>query len=467
MNRKRRFPSALCAAAAGLILALVPPFVGSMHGQQADTAAPPPSAAGGAKTTLAEAVRKSVVHDRPIERFSVNNADLRSVFKQLSEFSGADIVLGDKVTGTVTLNVTNKTWREILGVVCKITGLTAIKEPSYLYIVPTEDYRKQQLTDQAMNKEEESLEELKRDVIQCNNAKAAEMMTSVQPLLSTRGKITLVERNNALIIFDTPDNIAQIRKTIQDLDIETNQVFISCKIIEVNSGIAKDLGIGWGYFDRLGGTDVSATHMPGFAVPGELERLTYGILGQDKLSATLSLLFQNTGAQIVAQPQITTLDNKEATVFLGSQIPIQTMTTAGGGAQGGQFVVGTPTITMVDAGTNLIVTPHVTSEKRIMLTLSSTKSSYTLTGTGTNPIINKQSAQTNVVVSDGETVVIAGLTSNETQTVDEGIPVLKDIPLLGNLFKHTKKTVNKDDLMIFVTPHIINKKVEAVSGVVK
>jgi len=442
---------------------LVPLFMTAAHGQQADTAAPGTS---GSKTTLAEAIRKSVGHDKPIERFSVNNADVRAVFKQLSEFSGADIVLADKVAGTVSVSVTNKTWREIMGIVCKIANLTAIKEPAYYYVVPSDEYRKQQLSDEAMNKEEESLEELKREIIKCNNAKAEEMKNSVQTLLSARGKITVVERNNALIIFDTPEIIAQIRKTIQDLDIETNQVFISCKIIEVNSGVAKDLGIGWGYFDHLGGTDVSATHMPAFSVPGELERLTFGILSQDKLSATLSLLFQNTGAQIVAQPQITTLDNKEATVFLGSQIPIQTMTTAGG-AQSSQFVVGTPTITMVDAGTNLIVTPHVTSEKRIMLTLSSTKSSYTLTGTGTNPIINKQSAQTNVVVSDGETVVIAGLTSNETQTVDEGIPFLKDIPVLGNLFKHTKKTVNKDDLMIFVTPHIINKKIEAVTGVAK
>ena len=143
------------------------------------------------------------------------------------------------------------------------------------------------------------------------------------------------------------------------------------------------------------------------------------------------------------------------------------MLTAGGGSQSAQFVGVAPTITMVDAGTNLIVTPHVTSDKRIMLALSSTKSSYTLAGTGTNPIINKQSAQTNVVVSDGETVVIAGLTSNENQKTEEGIPILKDIPLIGNLFKHTKKTVNKDDLMIFVTPHIIAKKVEAMSATPK
>jgi type II secretory pathway component GspD/PulD (secretin) len=129
-----------------------------------------------------------------------------------------------------------------------------------------------------------------------------------------------------------------------------------------------------------------------------------------------------------------------------------------------QLISTVPTVTMVDAGTNLVVTPHVTGEKRIMLAINATKSSYTLTGTGSNPIIDRQSAQTNVVVSDGETVVIGGLTSNEDQSVDEGIPILKDIPVIGNLFKHTKKTGDKNDLMVFVTPHIIAKKIEAISG---
>jgi type II secretory pathway component HofQ len=446
-----------------LILSFAGPFMTTMYGQDADTTIP---ALAGTKTTLSEAVRKSVVHDRPIERFSVNNADLRAVFKQLSEFSGYDIVLGDKVAGTVTLNVTNKTWREILGIICKIDNLTAIREPSYIYVVPSEDFRKQQLSDASMNQAEEALEELKREVIKCNNAKAEEMKNSIQSLLSTRGKITVVERNNALIVYDTKDNIAQIRKTIQELDVETDQVFISCKIIEVNSGVLKDLAIGWGYFSQIAGTAVSATHMPGAAVAGELERLTFGILSQDKLASSLSFLFQNNKAEVVAQPQITTLDNKEATVFLGSQIPILTVTPQASNGNT-QFVGLAPTVTMVDAGTNLIVTPHVTSDKRIMLALSSTRSSYTLSGTGTNPIINKQSASTNVVVSDGETVVIAGLTSNENQSLEEGIPFLKDIPLIGNLFKHTKKTINKSDLMVFVTPHIISKKVEAVSGAVK
>jgi type IV pilus assembly protein PilQ len=116
---------------------------------------------------------------------------------------------------------------------------------------------------------------------------------------------------------------------------------------------------------------------------------------------------------------------------------------------------------MIDAGTELTVTPHVTGDKRLMLNLKPKKSSYTILGN--EPVINTQSASTNVVVTDGETIVIAGLTSNESIQAEEGIPVLKDIPLIGNLFKRTKKTLDKQDLIVFVTPHIINKKVEAVT----
>jgi len=412
-------------------------------------------------TAVSAPVEKRSVRDRQIEKFSVNNADVRSVFKQLSEFAGYDIVLSDKVGGTVSLTVSNKSWREILGIICRITGLTVLKESTYFYVVPAEDYHKQQLADATMTQQEEAVQELRREVIKCNNAKAEEMRVAIQSLLSTRGKITVVERNNALIIYDTDQNIAQIKKTVQDLDVETDQVFISCKIITVSSNVLRDLGIGWGYFSQIGGTAVSATHMPSYTVPGELERLVFGVMGQDQLSASLSFLFQNTKAEVVAQPQITTLDNKEASIFLGSQVPILTMPAA---ATNSQLISTVPTVTMVDAGTNLVVTPHVTGEKRIMLAINATKSSYTLTGTGSNPIIDRQSAQTNVVVSDGETVVIGGLTSSNDQTVEAGIPILKDIPVIGNLFKHTQKTGDKEDLMVFVTPHIIAKKVEAVSG---
>jgi|WetSurMetagenome_2_1015567.scaffolds.fasta_scaffold00072_25 type IV pilus secretin PilQ/predicted competence protein len=398
---------------------------------------------------------KKLGREKPIASFSQINADVRSVFKQLSEYAGYDIVLGDKVSGTVSLTVTNKTWREILGIICKITNLTVIKEPSYLYIVPSEEYRKQQLADATTNQAEQAVQELKREVVKINNVSAQEMNNSITALLSPRGKITVVERNNAIIIFDTQQNIDQIKKTIQELDVETDQVAISCKILEVNSGAAQALGIRWGYFDNLAGNQVSAQHVPGTQVSSviqsALERVTFGILGQDKLAATLEYLLQTNKAEVVAQPQITTLDNKEAHVFMGSQVPVKSLDKAFN-----------TVITMVTAGTEMTVTPHITGDKRIMLSLNPRKSSYSLTND--QPIISEQSAQTNVVVSDGETVVIAGLTSNDQNYTEQGIPFLKDIPFIGHLFKVTSKTVNKSDLIVFVTPHIIAKKVDAVSG---
>jgi type IV pilus secretin PilQ/predicted competence protein len=439
MNTKNRLFSILFIS--GLLIVSASPFWAATRGQQADTSGQSP-------------VQKPV-HDRPIERFSVNNANVRAVFKQLSEYSGYDIVLADKVAGTVSISVTNKTWREIMGIICKITNLTVIKEPSYLYVIPAEDYRKQQLSDATMTQAAEAVEDLKRDVIRLSNVNAQEMSKSILPLLSSRGKITVVERNNALIIFDTEQNIAQIRKTIKELDVETDQVSISCKIIQVGSGVLHNLGIRWGYFDRAAGTEIGAQHLPGGQVDnivaGALEKLTYGILAQDKFAIALEYLFQNSKVEVVAQPQITTLDNKEARIFMGSQVPIKYLDEARN-----------TVVRMVDAGTELTVTPHITGDKRVMLNLNPKKRSYELKGEV--PVINEQSAQTNVVVSDGETVVIAGLTSNTESTSEEGIPFLKDIPFLGNLFKRTKKSVDKSDLIVFVTPHIISRKIDAVSG---
>jgi type II secretory pathway component HofQ len=381
----------------------------------------------------------------------VTSAEVRSVLKQLSEYSGADIVLHDKVSGVISLSLTHKTWREILAIVCKVANLTCIGEHTYLYVIPTEEFQKENLSNATAEQQAQTVEELKREVVKLKNVPAQDMQKSIASLLSARGKITVVEHTNSLIIYDTDPNIAAIKRTIKELDIETDQVSISCKIIQVSSSTLHNLGIQWGYFDKVGGVGVSAQHLPGASVvTGALDKLTYGILSQDKLSFSLEYLFQNSTAEVIAQPQITTLDNKEANIFMGSQVPFtyrdESFNTV---------------VKMIDAGTELTVTPHVTGDRRLMLDLKPKKSSYTILGN--EPVINTQSASTNVVVTDGETVVIAGLTSNESILAEEGIPILKDIPLLGNLFKRTKKTLDKQDLIVFVTPHIISRKTETVT----
>ena len=325
----------------------------------------------------------------PIERFSVTSAEVRSVLKQLSEYSGVDIVLHDKVTGSISLSLTHKTWKEILSIVCKVANLTLVRESSYLYVIPTEEYQKIYLTNATAQQQAQTVEELKREVIKLKNVPAQDMQKSISTLMSARGKITVVEHTNSLIVFDTDENINAIKNTIKELDIETDQVSISCKIIQVSSSVLQNLGIQWGYFDKLGGVDVSGQHLPGAGVvTGALEKLSYGILSQDKLSFSLEYLFQNSKAEVIAQPQITTLDNKEANIFMGSQVPFtyrdESFNTV---------------VKMIDAGTELTVTPHVTGDKRLMLNLKPKKSSYTILGN--EPVINTQSASTNVVVTDG------------------------------------------------------------------
>lgn len=381
-----------------------------------------------------------------IDYFEVHNAKAQSVCKQLSAFSGVDIIVSDKVTTTISISLSRKTWKEILDIICKTHNLVVSNEGSYLYVMSKEEIEKNNTTSQAVLE----LAPLKREIIKIKHVNAEELSKSIQNLLSSKGKITVVAHTNALIVYDTEENISQIKNMISQLDIETAQISISCKIIEVNSGVIQKLGIHWGYTDAANG--VEAEHMPQQnVIAGALDKITYGIISPQNLSATLEYLYGDNRGEIVAQPQITTVDNKEARIFMGQEVPIKYLDEAGN-----------TVVKMIKAGTELIVKPHISGNGRILLELNPKKESYIRQSDGT-PIINQQSATTNVVVNNGETVVIAGLTSNEESSTEEGIPVLKDIPLLGNLFKRSSKNLEKKDLVIFVTPYIVNSGIAAAS----
>lgn len=387
-----------------------------------------------------------------IDTFEVTDADVRSVFKMLAKHSGVDIVLSEGVSGAVTLRLTNKSWRDIFLVVCRILKLEPVKESTYFYVMTEEEYEAQVLADAATNTADDKMAPLERHILTLSNTTAKEMLSPVSTLLSERGKLTVVEHNNSLIIYDTKQNIKQVRELVEKLDIETAQISISCKIIEVNSGEAQHLGIHWGFFNTR--TGLAGSHLPTpdaaggtSVVAGAIDKLSYGILTPERFSVALEYLFEDNRGEVVAQPSITTVDNKEAKIFTGQQVPVVHLDEAGNSV-----------VTMIDAGTEMTVTPHVTGEGRILLNLEPKKKSYTLTANN-QPIINEQSARTNVVVNDGETVVIAGLTSNETQTAEGGIPFLKDIPIIGHLFKRSQKEKTNKDLVIFVTPHIIEREI--------
>lgn len=385
--------------------------------------------------------------DGVIEHYEVHNADITSICKQLSAFSGIDIIVSDKVKCSVSLTLSNKTWQDILQIVCRVNNLALLNEGSYYFVQSREEQSKQIVDDASKFQASQELGPLRREIIRIFHTPADDMSKSIQTLLSTRGKLTVVEHTNALIVYDTEENINQIRRMVTQLDVETAQLSISCKIIEASSGVVQRLGIHWGYSDAQQGMDAAHIAKPGVeggVVNDALDHISYGIINRQNLSAALEYLYGDNKGEIIAQPQITTVDNKEARIFMGQQVPVKYLDEAGN-----------TVVKMINAGTELIVKPHISGEGRILLELSPKKESYIRQSDGT-PVINQQSATTNVVVNNGETVVIAGLTSNETTSSEEGIPVLKDIPLLGHLFKRSEKNHDKKDLIIFVTPHIIN-----------
>jgi len=416
----------------------------------------------------AAAERYNVNGDRIVDYFDVHAAELRSVLRQLSAYSGRDIVSNDGIKATVTLSVTNKSWREILAIVCMVHGLAFVEEPSFIYVMT----REQAATYSAsMSKSGDGAGgvggmpmgvdiagPLVREVIPMRFTTAAETGTAITPFLSQRGKLTPISHTNALVIVDTDDNLRQLKNLVAQIDVQTPQVSISCKIIETTTEAVQNVGVSWGFVgvkdltvNQSGGAfaDLVGSTSPPLMIDAMEAKhtITYGLLTPQKYGAALEYLFRDSKTEIVAQPQIITLNNKEANISIGEQRSVRSTDENGVGIT-----------QMVNAATQLTVTPYVSGEGKIMLTLSTSKEDF-LTAVGENLALSQKSAKTNVLVNNGETVVIAGLTSNEKRNASTGIPFLKDIPILGYLFKRSEKGSNKKDLVIFVTPHIIHSEI--------
>lgn len=411
----------------------------------------------------------------PILEFT--NTDVRSVFRLLSEYSAVDIVVDPAVSGSVNTVVTNKNWQEVVHIVAKMLNLTVTNELGYLYVQKTDDYQKRLLEKAAANSAQDQAAKLQRKIIRISNAKADEMEKAVKDQLSPRGKITVVSRTNSLIVVDGLDQINAIEKVIRQLDMETNQILIEAKLVQVESNALQELGIDWSINSGSGmgmgtaqspsigqsatnlsnvnqtktagslgqgpfrGANIS-NHTPTQSVPGQT--VAFGLLNGN-LGVAISHLLETGKAEVLATPQITTLDNKEARIFMGDVVPIQTKDVSGN------------TITAyVNAGTELTVLPQITATDRVLLNLRPKKDNYAVVA-GAGVVIKKQEAETNVVVTDGETVVIGGLVERDEIENESGVPLLKDIPLLGVLFRYTRHEIVKKDLAIFVTPRIVRR----------
>ena len=419
-------------------------------------------------TAWAAPAEGSVAPNKKLYDFNFVEMDYDAVFRSVSVIAGVDILVAPDVKGKISLKVTKKTWQETLDIICEINDLTWVIQDKYITIQRQSTYQAKQKKMADEEKQQEDAAPLVRKNFQIHHAKAEELVKVLESMKSSRGRITTVERTNSIIVYDTENKIEQMSNALGELDVETLQIMITAKLVVVNSNLARELGVDWtatmgnasitpGVAGSATGSQAGSTRTSAAirsfpnngvtpAVSGASTAITASVL-DNNLQIAISNLMGDASTEVLASPQVSTLDNTEAQVFMGDKVSIRVIDDSGESST-----------QLVETGIKLTVTPHVSGDNRILLDLHPENNSYDYDTKG-EIVISTQEAKTKVVVADGETVVIGGLTRNETQESESGIPFLKDIPLLGNLFKYSRKAVIKKDLVIFVTPRIIRNYV--------
>ncbi|MCC6502134.1 MAG: type IV pilus secretin PilQ [Deltaproteobacteria bacterium] len=410
------------------------------------------------------------------------DANVSDVLRLLAEISNLNIVASDDVKGTISLRLKNVPWDQAFDIILKAKGLDSIVEGNVIRVAPALRIRQERESVLASRKAEEKLENMEIEFVPVNYATAEDLIKQVKGVLSDRGDVTTDTRTNMLIIKDIRNGIDKAKNVVTKLDTAIPQVLIEARIVEASSSFARDLGIQWGVdFQTSGGTrttTMGSTSTTGqtFAAPSTLPTFTnatgaqkfavnlpasgnagtlgaigfmLGKAGVNPVVLDLRLSAGESQGQLktISRPRITTLDNKEATIEQGESIPFETTSAAG-------------TATMfVDAKLSLKVTPHITPDGSVLMKIEATRNSIgTFTTSDGQPSINKKESKTEVLVKDGETTVIGGIVITDKNNQEKGIPYLKDIPLLGWLFKNKSVSDSQQELLIFITPKIIKDK---------
>jgi type IV pilus assembly protein PilQ len=450
---------------------------------------------------------------QPLINVTFQDTDIRDVISSFAAFSGRTIVVGKDVTGTVTAEIRNQPWDVALRAILQGQGLAA-SEDALSGIITVDSYANI-LNRQASEPLQTQLVSINyahaaalvptiQSLLQkdCPTVPTSgNVQNNARPNCVARGLVAADSTTNTLIITETASRLADVLQYVHNLDVRTPQVGIKAKIIFVNRTNIEDIGlsydIGTGtqqFFSKLVQRSDPATLKPidtnGDGVPDALgggtpttgDRISLGgnalsaianansrvvnpalqvvfstALGKFQLTSFLDALQEVRLADLQAEPSIVTLDNRQASIQVGQQIPIRVLdanTANLGGAAGS--TAPRATVQLKDVGIILTVTPHITNNRQILLLLHAENSDAQLASSDVGFIFGKQSGDTQLLVGDGETAVIGGLTVTQTTQSKSGIPILVDLPIIGRLFGETRTDDEKRDLLILVTPHIID-----------
>ncbi|WP_151800912.1 type IV pilus secretin PilQ [Acinetobacter bereziniae] len=426
--------------------------------------------------------------------------EVRRVLQLLADFTGINMVAADSVQGNITLRLKDVPWDQALDIILKTKNLDKRRNGSVIWIAPVTELIKAEEDEAKALAQSVKLATIQTEYINLNYAKVADVLKlledsrnpkgaqangtsntdslALESLLSSRGSAVADIRTNTLIINDTANNIDKVRKMVDLLDVSVKQVMVEARIVRATTDFTKEMGVKWGILSQgitknndllVGGSDQTLWDLKtpddegkytitrpdnlnvdlGVTTAGA-SKIAFGLisLSDFMLDLELSALQSDGYGEVISTPKVMTADKQKAKVASGQQIPYQTVSTAGGTA--------TATTSFKDALLSLDVTPSITPDGKVQMQLNITSDSRGGIAPNGEVILNKNEINTNVLVDNGETVVLGGIFEQENTTSQTKVPFLGDIPYLGRLFRKDAKTENKRELLIFVTPRIVN-----------
>jgi len=431
------------------------------------------------------------------ERLTLNfqDIDVRSVLQLLADTSGQNIVVSDSVTGSLTLRLQNVPWDQALDIVLRTKGLDKRRQDNVIIIGPTAELASREKAELAARREVQDLSPTRTEFMQVNYAKVSDLAKLIKAtgskdsMLSARGTLSIDERTNTLLVQDTSDKLSDIRRLVQTLDVPVKQVLIEARIVIVSDTFERDLGARFGVTnyqtgnnkqnllsvtgngagaDTMTQSGIANLASSGIVTPVITPVLanryqvnlpaahTNGSIGIGLLAGSTIVDLELSAAQnegkseTISSPRVITANQKQATIMQGVEIPYQE--SASSGATTTQFK---------NAVLSLKVTPLITPDNRVILDLDvaddSVGQNVTSATGGSVPSIDTREIITQVLVNDGQTVVLGGILDTTKSKSANKVPWLGDIPVLGNLFKTTTNINNKTELLIFITPKILRE----------
>ena len=415
------------------------------------------------------------------EKLSLNfqDIDVRSVLQLIADFTNLNLVASDTVQGGITLRLQNVPWDQALDLVLKTKGLDKRKIGNVLLVAPADEIAARERQELESQKQISELAPLRRELLQVNYAKAADIaklftsVTSAEAKIDERGSITVDERTNNIIAYQTQDRLDELRRIVAQLDIPVRQVMIEARIVEANVDYDKSLGVRWGGSVQNKGnwntSGVSNGSSTTIGTPGSTSTnspfVDLGAAGNTSgigiafitdnvlLDLELTAMEKTGNGEIVSQPKVVTSDKETAKILKGTEIPYQEASSSGA-----------TSVSFKEASLSLEVTPQITPDNRIIMEVKVTKDEPDyLNKVQDVPPIKKNEVNAKVLVNDGETIVIGGVFSNTQSKVVDKVPFLGDVPYLGRLFRRDVVSEKKSELLVFLTPRIMNNQAIAVS----